>query len=155
MPSIVYQHPFFNFVDQLAELAQDNQCGNAPSADSQKRSSTKDPKFSPDLDIYESDEGYVAYVDIPGAKREELSVDYDQQAHQLVVSGSVARNVDGETLKTLKYSSRPYGKFERRVKLANKSGIDTDYITAKYVDGVLEVKVPKAKEAPKLNVHIE
>lgn len=93
----------------------------------------------PTLDVHEAENEYVALVDLPGVKPEDVSIELEQQV--LTVSGTRVPFSAGET----KYTERPYGSFVRTFTLPK--GVESDKIAAEYENGVLQVHVPKPPEA--------
>jgi HSP20 family protein len=88
----------------------------------------------------------VVHVSLPGAKKEDVGVNWDAEKSELSIAGVVYRIGDEEFLKTLAMGERKVGPFERKVRLgtrANPAQVDADMITAKLEDGVLRVEVPK------------
>lgn len=159
MPSVVYS-PFFPFVENLNEFVNEldqrqRTCGKGACEQPEAKKAHKDQTFTPELDVYETPDTYLVQVNLPGANKEEIAIDFDTYRRQLVITGEVKRTVDEETAKHVRVANRNVGKFSARVRLDNKAGVDLDFITAKYELGVLEVKVPKSKEQPKLSVQIE
>ncbi|KAF9734906.1 hypothetical protein PMIN06_008314 [Paraphaeosphaeria minitans] len=111
-------------------------------------SNTKDENtdFSPEADIFDTPSAFVVHVSLPGAKKEDVGVNWDHEKSELSIAGVIYRPGDEDFLKTLAMDERKVGPFERKVRLgtrANPAAIDADGITAKLEDGVLRVEVPK------------
>jgi len=106
--------------------------------------------FTPPVDIFSTEKSYILHFALPGAKKEDVGVNYDSDKGALNVAGVVYRRGDEEFLKTLTTSERKVGMFERTVKLPpgdeEKEEVDGDAITAKLEDGVLVVTVPKIEK---------
>ena len=90
-------------------------------------------------DISESDQAYTVKVELPGFKKENLSLDY--QHGILQVSGKLENNTketddNGNVLR----SERHYGTYQRQYRLPN---VQRDQITAAYHDGILTITLPK------------
>ncbi len=99
------------------------------------------PVFLPCTDIFEREDAMVVLADMPGVGPE--AVDVDLTGNELTISGRVADPaIEGHTL-----SSREYevGDYRRRFRLSG--GIDADKIEATIKNGVLQVVLPKSKEA--------
>ncbi|MCJ1464837.1 hypothetical protein MMC07_003452 [Pseudocyphellaria aurata] len=112
--------------------------------DKKQGSGSKD--FSPAADVFDTEDAYVVHVSLPGAKKEDVGVNWDQDKSELSVAGVIYRPGDEEFLKTLALDERTVGVFERKVRLgsrANPAQIDADAITARMEDGVLVVQIPK------------
>ena len=106
--------------------------------------------FTPPVDVFSTPTAYILHVALPGAKKEDVGVNWDAEKGVLNLAGVVYRKGDEEFLKTLSQSERKVGVFDRSVKLppgeAEKEEVDGDMITAKLEDGVLVVTVPKVEK---------
>jgi HSP20 family protein len=106
--------------------------------------------FIPPVDVFSTEKAFVLHVALPGAKKEDVGVNWDAEKGLLNLAGVVYRQGDEEFLKTLSKSERKVGVFERTIKLPpgneEKEEIDGDAITAKLEDGVLVVTVPKIEK---------
>lgn len=106
--------------------------------------------FVPPIDIFSTEKAYILHVALPGAKKEDVGVNWDEEKGVLNLAGVVYRKGDEAFLQTLAQSERKVGLFDRTVKLppgdAEKEEVDGDNITAKLEDGVLVVTVPKAEK---------
>lgn len=109
-----------------------------------------DETFVPPLDLFSTERSYILHIALPGAKKEDVGVNFDSDKGVLSIAGVVYRHGDEEFLKTLTTSERKVGMFERTVKLPpaeeEKEEVDGDNITAKLEDGVLVVTVPKVEK---------
>lgn len=107
---------------------------------------TKSDDFKPEADVFDTEDSYVIHINIPGAKKEDVGVNWDAEKSELNVAGVIYRPGDEELLKTLALDERKVGAFERKIRLgsrANPAQVDVEGITAKLEDGVLRVTVPK------------
>lgn len=105
--------------------------------------------FTPPADIFDTPDAYVVHVSLPGAKKEDVGVNWDADKSELNIAGVIYRPGDEEFLKTLALDERKVGVFDRKVKLgskANPANVDADGIAAKMEDGVLLVTIPKTEE---------
>lgn len=106
--------------------------------------------FVPPIDVFSTEDAYILHIALPGAKKEDVGVNWDADKGVLNVAGIVYRKGDEEFLKTLSQSERKVGIFEREVRLPpgneEKEEVDGDAITAKLEDGVLVVTVPKVEK---------
>jgi HSP20 family protein len=96
----------------------------------------------PALDVWETDNELVYAFDLPGLTEDAITI----EAHDdtLTVSGERTRETEEQGDRYYRFERR-YGSFARAVGLP--AGIDESKITASYVNGVLEVRVPKPEEA--------
>lgn len=91
----------------------------------------------PEMEIAEHDGRMNVRVDLPGVKREEITVTVTDDA--LTIAGERKQEVE-EKDKERFHTERAYGRFERRVALP--PGVKPEEITAQFENGVLEVTVP-------------
>ena len=97
--------------------------------------------YSPRTDIYETDEAIVVVADLPGV--EEKGLDITLNENRLVIHGSPrAGDFEGYNLAYREYND---GDYERSFALADK--VDKEKIDAALKNGVLELRLPKVKEA--------
>ncbi len=107
--------------------------------------------FKPTVSTREGEFAYHVEVDLPGVKKEDISVDVKE--NNLIISGE--RNFKEERQETDYYKiESSYGKFERSFALPEN--VDIENIEATCTDGVLEVVLPKLKietnEARKITI---
>ncbi len=93
--------------------------------------------WSPRVDVFEKDNRLVTKVDLPGVKKEDVTVEVTDG--HLALSGQ--RQRESEEKKDDVYrSEREYGSFYRTVPLPE--GVKLEDVKATFADGVLEVSVP-------------
>ena len=90
-------------------------------------------------DIRESDQAYTVKIELPGFKKDNLSLDY--QHGILQVSGKLENNTketddNGNVLR----SERHYGTYQRQYRLPN---VQREQISAAYKAGILTITLPK------------
>ncbi|KAK2683113.1 Alpha crystallin/Hsp20 domain [Fusarium oxysporum f. sp. vasinfectum] len=135
-------HPFFR---NMREQFQENQNQEQDTNDS------SDSSFNPPIDIFNTEKSYVIHVALPGAKKEDIGVNWDADRNLLKIAGVVHRPGDEAFLSTLSSGERKVGMFERNVALPptgadERDEVDGLGITAKMEDGVLAITVPKAEK---------
>lgn len=109
-------------------------------------SGTNPKDFSPPADVFDTEDAYIVHVSLPGAKKEDVGVNWDADKSELSLAGVIYRPGDEDFLKTLALDERQVGVFERKIRLgsrANPAQVDADAIGAKMEDGVLVVTLPK------------
>lgn len=107
----------------------------------QKESSIKDD-FSPSINTREGEFAYHIEVDLPGVKKEDVSVQIEDSL--LMISGE--RKIKEEVKEESYYKvESSFGSFSRSFRLPEEA--DVENIHAESVDGVLEVIVPKLESA--------
>jgi len=105
--------------------------------------------WAPALDVHEDKEGYTGRVELPGMKREEISVSIEEGT--LVISGERKTETTNEGTE-IHRQERYFGKFSRALTLP--TAVSGDKVKASYKDGILTVLVPKAEEAKPRQVSI-
>lgn len=95
-------------------------------------------RFSPSVDIVETEKQYELRVVVPGMKKEEISIDVDNE--NLVISGE--RKFEKEDKNsTFHRVESEYGSFSRSFNLPDY--VLRDNIEANYNNGVLTIILPK------------
>jgi len=103
------------------------------------------------LDIDESEDAYFVRADLPGARREDIDVSIDEAT--LTIRASVnAVEVELHDVSPV-VRERWQGRRSRRVLL--DSAVDAGHATARLVDGVLELRLPKKAGGRGRRVRIE
>jgi HSP20 family protein len=98
--------------------------------------------FAPSVDISEDEDRFIVTVELPGSKREDISV--EMKDHVLTVRGEKRREREVKSERS-HLIERRYGSFSRSFTLpANAVG---ERVKAEFRDGVLTIEVPKAEEA--------
>lgn len=105
--------------------------------------------FQPPVDVFAAPTAVHIHVSLPGAKKEDVGLNYDADTSELSIAGVIYRPGDEEFLKTLTKGERAVGVFDRKVKLS--SDVDIEAISAKLEDGVLKIELPH-KEKDFVNV---
>lgn len=98
--------------------------------------------WSPQVDIYESDDGITVELEIPGMSKDDVNIRI--QDNVLTLKGEKKQDEDTKG-KNFHRVERSYGTFERSFSLP--SSIQTDRVRATTKDGVLTITLPKAEEA--------
>ncbi|MFA4903293.1 MAG: Hsp20/alpha crystallin family protein [Desulfobaccales bacterium] len=94
--------------------------------------------FRPAADFYETSQGLVLRLELAGVAAEDISLSLT--AHELVVRGR-RRPPPPEGLRRFIRLEIGFGAFERRFTLPLP--IDSEGVEAAYVDGILEVRLPR------------
>jgi len=105
-----------------------------------------DADYKPDVDVFDAEDRFIIHVSLPGAKKEDVGVNWDAEKSEISIAGVTYRPADEEVLKTLAMDERKVGPFERKVRLgsrANPAQVDAEAISAKLEDGILIIEVPK------------
>ena len=100
--------------------------------------------FKPSINTREGEYAYHIEVDLPGVKKDDISVDIKDDV--LTISGQRKTKKEVKEKDYYKMESS-YGKFQRSFTLPDN--IDAENIEANSKDGVLEVVVPKMEKSKK------
>jgi len=114
-----------------------------PSLPDAKRSA----KFSPDVDVIESEDGWLLVLDLPGVPKQGLKLSVE--GSRLTVSGTKPPRPAGRA----KIAERAVGPFKREFLLPFQ--VSPTGIKASFDNGVLEITVPRAGEATGQDIPIE
>src|SRR5215468_4531176 len=97
--------------------------------------------WSPALDLYESGDHFVAVVELPGMRKEDIDISLHDET--LTISGERKReSTNGEKAQR---TERYVGTFRRSIALPTR--VDAGKVSASYENGILKVVLPKAEEA--------
>ena len=103
-------------------------------------------EFTPTIDVDQSDDAYTVTLEIPGVKRDDVSVEVREG--MLVVSGTknkeAKRGGQGEGEGESVQASRRFGRFSQAMTLPDDA--KRDEISAEFADGVLHVSIPRDPE---------
>lgn len=107
-------------------------------------------EWRPTVDTYEKDDSIMIKAELPGVKKDDVSIDVNNNV--LSIKGE---RKDEENMEEGDYYRRErfYGNFQRAFTLPEN--VDTDKIEASFKDGVLEVKVPKTEESKGKKIEIK
>lgn len=150
----------FDFGSMLAGLAnhpmaqawlpphiQDHMKGATRGTDTVDKEENADGTFTPPVDLFSTEGAYILHVAVPGAKKEDVGVNWDAEGNSLSIAGVVHRPGDEAFLQSLTNAERRVGMFERNIKLLEDGvEVDGDAISAKLEDGVLVITVPKVEK---------
>jgi HSP20 family protein len=105
--------------------------------------------WSPSLDVVEEKNRFLVNLELPGLKAENVKITFEDGV--LNISGERKEEKVANENK-VHLNERYYGKFERGVRFP--SPVQTDKVSAKFTDGVLEVALPKTEETKPRQIEI-
>ena len=97
--------------------------------------------WSPALDLHESGDHFVAVIELPGMRKEDIDISLHDGT--LTISGE--RKRESNNGETAQRTERYVGTFRRSITLPTR--VDAGKVSATYQDGILKVTLPKAEEA--------
>ncbi len=106
--------------------------------------------WAPALDVYEDNDNVIVRAELPGMKKEDISISLNEDV--LTLSGERRHEKKYEGSQTSR-EERFFGRFSRSVSLQKK--VDANQVKASYKDGILTVTLPKAEEAKPRQITVE
>ena len=107
-------------------------------------------EWRPMVDTYEKDDAIMIKAELPGVKKDDISIDVNNGV--LSIKGECSHE-DDVNEENYYRRERFYGKFQRAFTLPDNA--DPDKIEAGFKDGVLEVKVPKTEQSKGKKIEIK
>jgi HSP20 family protein len=98
------------------------------------------PPLKMRIDVTENPNAYNVKADIPGVKKEDISVRVEGNVVQIEAETKSEKETKGDGDKVLR-SERYYGTISRSFSLGQE--VDATKVQAKYADGVLSLELPK------------
>jgi HSP20 family protein len=96
--------------------------------------------WRPAADVEETADAYLVELELPGVKRDDVSVEFG--GGELSVTGELKER---ERVGFLRTRTRSVGRFHYRVSLP--TDVEQDQVTASLSDGVLTVRIPKNEQS--------
>lgn len=98
-------------------------------------------EHAPALDIHESESEYVVTIELPGVRKEDVSVEITEGVLNIHGEKTSGRE---EKKERSRWVERVYGSFQRAFTLPANAA--SDRIDASFKDGVLIVRIPKLEQ---------
>ena len=134
----------FDPLRELAEMSErlNRMFGRAAGADHDGKEVMTQADWTPPVDISESEEEFLIKAELPEVKKNDVKVTLANGILTLQGERKEQHREDGHRIHR---SERSYGRFVRSFSLPNV--IDETKVRAEYKDGVLSLRLPKAKHA--------
>lgn len=107
-----------------------------------------DQVWSPPVDIEEQDDAWIVEADVPGAKRDDITIELHDG--ELAIHGEVKET---ERVGILRRRTRRTGRFEYRVTLPRD--LNPDAVEANLNDGVLRVRLAKPERSKPRRIEVQ
>jgi HSP20 family protein len=106
--------------------------------------------WTPAVDIYETGDSVVVKAELPGVEKDRIAVEVRNGILTLRGERGIGKEVKEENFHRIE---RAYGSFQRSFSLP--VSVDQEKVTARFRDGVLEVKMPKQSHAKAKPVEVD
>src|SRR5688572_2262783 len=103
------------------------------------------------LDVVERENEYVITAEIPGARKDDISVTLENGV--LTISAEVKDESTEKDGDRVVRQERRYGKYVRSLRLGTQ--VDEKNIKAQYKDGVLQLTLPKAESVKPKKINVD
>jgi HSP20 family protein len=101
-------------------------------------------EVSPSVDVFEERDEVVVKAELPGMSKDEINVKVTDDI--VTISGEKKKEENVEK-KDYYRMERSYGSFTRSFRLPTE--VQTEKASAKFKEGILEIRIPKTEEAKK------
>ncbi len=122
---------------------------NQPQKRSEAETAATTPTFLPRVDIRETDDAVTLIADMPGV--DDKSVNIDVERNTLTIHGDF--NAQPPEGYSLTYQEYRVGNYEREFTLSDD--VDRDNVEATVSNGVLRMRLPKAKQAQPRRIEVK
>jgi|LakMenEpi03Aug12_release.lakeMendotaPanAssembly.Ray.scaffolds.fasta_scaffold725795_1 HSP20 family protein len=102
------------------------------------------------IDLHENDNSFILSADLPGYSKDNININIENNILTLIAE---AKEETSKKTETYYYMERNSGKQTRTVKLPDN--INTDNMSAKYMNGVLYITMSKKNQNKIKNLKIE
>jgi HSP20 family protein len=106
--------------------------------------------WAPAVDLKETDQAYILKADLPGMKKEDITVSVEEDVVTLKGERKHEEKKEEEGYHRVE---RRYGSFQRSFRIPG--GVDTVKVAATYNDGVLELTLPKREEVKPKRIEVK
>lgn len=107
--------------------------------------------FAPAMDIKERENEYVVRTDLPGVRKEDISITLENGVLTITAERK-SEEVEKEGEREIRREVR-YGRYARSLRLGTQ--IDEKSVKANYRDGVLELVLPKAEQVKPRKISVD
>lgn len=107
-------------------------------------------RWSPSVDLHESDEAYTIEADLPGLKKEDISLTVEEEL--VTIKGTRNQSTEHKE-EGYRRIERSYGTFQRAFRIPG--GVDNSKVEANYEHGVLKVTLPKPEQTKPKQIDVK
>ena len=106
--------------------------------------------WRPDVELWEKEDSFIVRAELPGVKKEDIEIFTTTDTLTIGGTREAPANIESKEYRRREVA---YGPFSRSITMP--APVDPDEVEATYEDGILEVRVPKAKEAEPRRIPIK
>jgi HSP20 family protein len=106
------------------------------------------PSFSPDVDIYASDDTLIMAVDLPGVKKGDVTINLDENNALVLKAKNTFTEPEGAVMKQYNI-----GDYYRAFQISDD--YDKEKISPTLENGLLEITIPKREEVKPKKIEIK
>ena len=106
------------------------------------------PTYYLPVDVFESDEAFTLVASVPGFRKDQVDVTFDDGILSIKARADENPNTPGRWLR----QERPYGSFVRRLEVPAQ--VETAKISAAFDNGELTVTIPKTAKPQPVKIQI-
>jgi len=106
------------------------------------------PAYSPDVDIYVSDDEALFVVELPGVNKGDVAIEVDETESLIIRGKTGQKEPDNAVLRQYRV-----GDYYRAFQLSDE--YDKEKISAKLENGLLEITIPRKEEAKPKRIEIK
>ena len=106
------------------------------------------PTYYLPVDVFESDDAYTLIASVPGFRKDQVEVTFEDGILNIKAKADEARTAPGRWLR----QERPYGTFVRRLEVPAQ--VETAKISAGFEDGELTITIPKTAKPQPVRIEI-
>jgi len=115
----------------------------------EKGDGKRDYYWQPPVDVFENDESIILLIELPGIKKEAVSINIEKNLLSVVANKEDLEKDDSDKI-SMKEILR--GKFKRDFVVP--SGVEREKIEAEFKNGILKLTLPKKEEAKPREIEI-
>lgn len=107
--------------------------------------------FTPRIDLIEEADRFVVFAELPGVGKEDISLNLNEEGKLTLRGKKIKADVPKDT--TQHRTERSFGEFERVLMIPDTA--NTEAVSAKYDNGVLEISIAKKEPVKPKEVKID
>ncbi len=113
-------------------------------------SAFEDERWTPSVDVSETADGFRVVADVPGVDPSDMEISLHNGVLTIKGERSTTNDISEQNFTR---RERTHGSFVRQFNLPDSA--DEETVSAKSVNGVLEITIPKAKKTQPISVKVE